>query len=156
MSEYNRLSDEEKEAYVLRVKNARIEKDLEQDKTLRRLSHKATADVRAVVSTLIAATKHLPERSGYAILSLGARTDYGQTAEPVDLVPEVLAGFCETVLHRTPLRLAQEMETFLLKGGAGDCATKEARSKDIRSDVSERLRLSFGAFFYLISTRLDI
>ena len=53
----------------------------------------------------------------YAILAFGAKTDYGSGAGLFDLVPEVLSGFCETVLGMSLELLAMKMETFMLYGG---------------------------------------
>jgi hypothetical protein len=114
---------------------------------LRKISHAATTEVRSVVKRLAESTNYLPQHSGYAIMSFGAQSDYGQTwLNPFNLVPEALKGFCEQVLHRTPLRLAQEMETYMLKDGAPDYLVKEEKCKDIRSCVRDGLQLSFGEF----------
>jgi hypothetical protein len=120
------------------------EEELAEDQVVRKLSALATADIRATVKSVVESTRHFQERAGYAILLFGARSDFGVTAEPIDMVPAVLEGFCETVLGMTPLRISQEAEAWMLTGGMCGYRAKQRESSAIISDVRTRLQASFG------------
>jgi hypothetical protein len=146
--EYATLALEKREEYTRQLKvekeKRELEENLEKD-AVRKLTVSASADIRQSVKNLAESTSTLPDRAGYAILAFGARTDYGGGTAPFDFVPEQLQGFCERVFGIPPQMVAMKMETFLLGGGAAAYEKKIAKARDIRSDVVERLRISFGA-----------
>lgn len=84
-------------------------------------------------------------------MSFGARSDFGQTAEPTELVPDVLKGFCEKYLKRSPQRLAQEMEAFMLHKELDGQEKKSEKCAVMRSETRDMLRQSFGESSILIS-----
>lgn len=146
MGEYKGLSRTEKQGFVKRIQEQEASKANEDPTPVRKLGSSATADVRVTVKVVHDSTNFLSEKSGYAIMSFGARSDFGQTAEPFELVPDVLHGFCEQVLKRTPARLAQEMEAFMLNREIDSREKKTMKTAALRTEVRELLRSSFGEF----------
>jgi hypothetical protein len=142
--DYTNLSSEERARLTQRLLLTREEKLSSLESTVRKLSRGATGDITASIKSMVDSCLYLPERAGYAVLAFGARCDFGGTAEPFDMVPAVLSGFCEKVLGKTPLRIAQEMEAWILSNGASAEVARDGNSSDIRSEVTDRLRKSFG------------
>jgi hypothetical protein len=148
--EYKQLTEEEKAALLKNLQTMRENKTLKNHHAVRKVAQAASADIRTTMTTLASSSYHLPERAGYAMLTLGARTDYGLSTMPMEIVPPILRGFCEEVLGKTPLRIAEEMEVWLLKkqglGGGSSRTQRDASSHDLKSQVADKLRLSFCEF----------
>lgn len=130
-----------------RRRDARARREHE---VVRKANVAAYADIRATLDTVGQSTCTLPERAGFAVFSLGCRTDYGISTEPVAIVPPVLEDFFETKLGMSAIRLAQQAESFVLGGGSAGAATKERNVHDLKKGVADRLRISFGKIFFLL------
>jgi hypothetical protein len=142
--EYHALSVEKREEYLEELKGLKQARFEQEHSTVRKLGPYASADVRTTVKNLVESTINLPNRAGYAVISLGARTDYGGTADPFDCVPECLDGFFESTFGITPSLISKKMETYLLRGAAAAVEEKETKRADVRTDLAEELRRSFG------------
>jgi hypothetical protein len=145
-TEYKLLSQEKREEYMDKLRAAREERALQEASIIRKLGIHATADIRTVTKNLVESTATLHERAGYAVIAFGAKTDYGGSATPMDLIPPIARNFCETVLGMPPELIAMKLETFFLKGGAAAVEVKESKSEELRTQVVEMLRHSFGTF----------
>lgn len=142
--EYEVLLESEKASFVQKMKNLRDQESLNEDPLVRKLGHGANAEIRSAVKSIVEAGQHLNDRAGYAIMSFGARSDYAGTREPFDMIPRALQGFIENSFGITPTRFTQMMETYMMGDGSSGHDMREASSKTLRSEVSERLRVSFG------------
>lgn len=142
-SEYHTLSAEKRLEYLEGLKTNREEKIQLEHAMVRKVGQHATADIRTVTKCIVDATSTLPERAGYAFLCFGAKTDYAGSAAPVDIMPDCIRGFCEQILRHSPELIALKLETFLLKGGQAALEVKETKQKDLRSMVTDLLRISF-------------
>lgn len=147
-NEYEGMSETEKASFVETIKNLR-EEETGEDPLIRKLGHSADAEVRNAVKTIVETGKHLNDRAGYAIMCFGARSDYAATRQPFDMIPRALEGFIESTFGITPTRFTLLMETYMLGGGPPGQALRAASAKSLRSDVSEKLRKSFGEFLIL-------
>ena len=112
--EYGALSQEEKKQYILTLKSTWEDCILKEHAAIWKTSSTASADIHTSVNSVVTSSFCLPEQTGYAMLTLGARMDFGLRTEPIDIVPPILEGFCEEILGKTPLRVAQEMEAWAL------------------------------------------
>lgn len=91
---------------------------------------------------IVESVSSLPDRAGYAIMAFGAKSDYGCGADPFELIPEPLSGFCESVLGMSPALLAMKMETYMLSGGVAAVELHEVKTSNVRSEVADLLRIS--------------
>lgn len=153
--EYEALSEEEKAAFVGKVKNLREQEATNEDPHVRKLGHEADADVRSTIKMIVDGSLYLNDRTGYAVMSFGARSDYEATRQPFDMIPQALHGFIEDTFGITPTRFTHLMETYMLGGGATDSVLRKAGTKSLRSEVAERLRNSFGKFPTLLKSDLE-
>ena len=138
-----------REEFVQRPKIARAERLLKENSTVRKVGVNASADIRTTIKQLSESTDTLPDRAGYCIMSFGARADHGNAAAPFDMVPKELEGFCEKVLGVPKQLVSMKMEAYLLNGGAAAIERRMVKTKDIRAEVQERLRLSFGTYLHI-------
>src|ERR1700749_2079246 len=82
--EYDALSEPGKASFIQKIKNLREEEDMIVDPLVRRLGHGADAEVRSTVKTIVERGLHLNDRTGYVIMTFGARSNYSATREPFD------------------------------------------------------------------------
>lgn len=149
--EYEGMSETKKVAFVQKVKNSREQEAMDDPPAVRKLNHGADAEVRGAIKTIVDTSKYLNDRAGYAIMSFGARSDYAATRGTFDMVPDALLGFIESSFGITASRFTLLMETYMLSGGATGQELHGASAKTLRSEVSERLRISFGKFVILLN-----
>jgi len=117
-----------------------------QDEPARKLGCQGTSDISNIIRSITEATGFFHERAGYAVMLFGARSDFGSSAEPFDMVLPVLEGFCETILGMTPLRVSQDIQAWMLSGGKPGRGSR-LNLKDsaaARQEMGERLFKSFG------------
>jgi hypothetical protein len=137
--------------FVEKLKQRREEQAAKQDSVVRKLGLHASADVRTTSYNIINSTAALPERAGYAIMAFGARTDYGSSSQPMDIIPERLEGFCESLFGMPPSLVAQKAETYMLKGGLAAVSLTDKKRANLRTEVTEDLRSSFGELYFFLS-----
>ena len=143
---YLMTPQEKKDEYKEALRAERI--ILKEQVTVRKLGRAASADLRTTISNIVESTSTLSGRAGYTVLAFGAKNDYGGSAGPFDLVPESAYGFCDQVLGMPPQLIAMKLETYLLKGGAAANEKQMAKLKELRSEVVERLQISFSTFLF--------
>src|ERR1700742_3594024 len=88
--EYHQLTHEKKEEYLRQLQAFRHERQLREQQAIQKLGLEASADIRTTTQAVVESISSLPDRAGYAMMVFGAKTDYGGSAAPIDIVPECL------------------------------------------------------------------